>query len=229
MLKICIARTALVLSFALFSSAPLAAPTTPSDLLSELRQAAPKLDPEVLGHAVTALECAAPERRNQARLAVIDYSLPSTEPRLWVFDLSQRRLLQKELVAHGRASGNKFSTEFSNTPGSHQSSIGLFKTMNSYTGRNGYSLRMQGLEPQFNHRAFDRAIVIHGASYVSEDFIHRTGRIGRSHGCPAVATKAAKPLIDTLKDGHYVFSWYPDPEYIAGSRLLQCPQQLAMN
>lgn len=221
-------RTVLGLSIALFSSAPLAAPPA-TDLLAELTQAAPKLNPAVLQRAVSALQCAAPQRSKQARLAVIDYSLPSTQPRLWVFDLAQRRLLQNELVAHGRASGNKFSQHFSNTPGSHQSSIGLFKTLNSYTGRNGYSLRMQGLEPDFNHRALDRAIVIHGASYVSEDFIERTGRIGRSHGCPAVTKAAAKPLIDILKDGQYVFSWYPDPDYIAQSQLLQCPQQVAMN
>ncbi len=198
-------------------------------LLQQLRGAAPALNPDVLENALQALACAAPEHIHDARLAVIDYSLPSTTPRLWVFDLEQRALLFKELVAHGRASGDKFSRQFSNTPGSHQSSIGLFRTLHAYDGRNGYSLRMQGLEPKFNHHALERAIVIHGAKYVSDDFITRTGRIGRSHGCPAVPVDAAKPLIDTIKDGHYVFSWYPDPNYIAGSKLLQCPREVAMN
>ncbi|MGJ8670087.1 MAG: murein L,D-transpeptidase catalytic domain family protein [Oceanococcus sp.] len=211
----------------MFSSAPLASPQLDS-LLSDLAAAAPTLNQNVLEKAISAFECAAAERADDARLAVIDYSLPSSEPRMWVFDLAKRELLFNELVAHGRASGNKFSNKFSNTPGSHQTSIGLFKTLNTYSGRNGYSLRMQGLEPRFNNRAFDRAIVIHGASYVSEEFIEKTGRIGRSHGCPAVAAETAKPLIDTIKEGHYVFSWYPDPEYVAQSRLLQCPQQVAM-
>ena len=198
-------------------------------LLVKLRAAAPELNRDVLENALQALACAAPEHAHDARLAVIDYSLPSTTPRLWVFDLNQGELLFRELVAHGRASGDKFSRQFSNTPGSHQSSIGLFRTLHAYDGRNGYSLRMQGLEPQFNHRALDRAIVIHGAKYVSDEFINRTGRIGRSHGCPAVPVDAAKPLIDTIKDGHYVCSWYPYPDYIAGSKLLKCPRELALN
>lgn len=219
-IKLWVAATALMIS---------AQASAADSLLSELRTAAPALNPDVLENALQALSCAAPEHLEDARLAVIDYSLPSTSPRLWVFDLEQRALLFKELVAHGRASGDKYSRHFSNTPGSHQSSIGLFRTLHAYDGRNGYSLRMQGLEPSFNHRALDRAIVIHGAKYVSNDFIHRTGRIGRSHGCPAVAVDKAKPLIDTIKDGHYVFSWYPDPDYIAGSKLLQCPREVAMN
>ena len=213
---------------ALAASASAAAWQNPAALVQDLSLAAPALQLAVLQHAVTALECAAPEDFDDARLTVIDYSLPSTQPRLWVFDLASRKLLFNELVAHGRESGNLNSTQFSNTPGSYQSSIGLFKTLNSYDGRNGYSLRMQGLEPRFNDQAWDRAIVIHGANYVSEDFIDRTGRIGRSHGCPAVAVEKAKPLIDTIKDGQYVFSWYPDPEYLASSQLMQCPQQLAM-
>ncbi len=221
------ARGLLALGLAMLSSAPLASQAD-SNLQQTLSKAAPTLNENVLDKALNALACAAPERKPQARLAVIDYSLPSTQRRMWVFDLDKGELLFHELVAHGRASGNKFSTSFSNTPGSHQSSIGLFKTRQTYSGRNGYSLRMQGLEPAFNDRAHDRAIVIHGASYVSEDFIQRTGRIGRSHGCPAVAADKARPLIDTIKDGHYLFSWYPDPEYIARSQLLRCPQQLAM-
>lgn len=223
-----LAATMAVLLLSLAAAAQASAQLHQDQLYQTLHQAAPGLDAEVLERALDALHCAAPEQATQARLAVIDYSLPSTEKRLWVFDLSQQTLLFNELVAHGRASGNKHSTQFSNIPGSHQSSIGLFRTLNTYHGRNGYSLRMAGLETDFNHKALDRAIVIHGADYVSRDFIRQTGRIGRSHGCPAVNSATARPLIDTLKDGHYVYSWYPDPEYIARSRLLQCPQQVAM-
>ena len=227
MLNRLFARATLSLGVLVMTSTPLAASQSDS-LLSDLSAVAPTLNQDVLAKAISALDCAAAERSDDTRLAVIDYSLPSTEPRMWVFDLAQRALLFNELVAHGRATGNKFSTKFSNTPGSHQSSIGLFRTLYTYTGRNGYSLRMEGLEPSFNSRAYDRAIVIHGAPYVSEKFIEKTGRIGRSHGCPAVASEKAKPLIDTIKEGHYVFSWYPDPDYVAQSRLLQCPQEVAM-
>ncbi|MDN6323769.1 MAG: murein L,D-transpeptidase catalytic domain family protein, partial [Halomonas sp.] len=131
----------------------------------QLLQLAPQATPAALRLASQALNCADP---NAERLAVIDYSLPSTEPRLWVFDLRQHKLLFEELVSHGQGSGDAQAELFSNTPDSHQSSIGLFRTMNSYYGRNGYSLRLQGLEPNVNDLAFERAIVIHGADYVSD-------------------------------------------------------------
>ncbi len=222
-----LARSLTCFCFGLLSS-PALASVDVDTLIERLSRAAPNLNHEVLSLAVNALDCADHQSLRDARLAVIDYSLPSTEPRLWVFDLARQELLFEELVAHGRASGDKFSTRFSNVPGSHQSSIGLFRTLRPYTGRNGYSLRMEGLEPRFNSKAHDRAIVIHGASYVSPEFIDRTGRIGRSHGCPAVSTDTARPLIETLQDGHYVFSYYPDPNYLAASRLLNCPQQVAL-
>lgn len=216
------------LACALIASPALWAGPADPELLTQLSASAPRLNPDVLELALSALNCAEGDALPDTRLAVIDYSLPSTEPRMWVFDLSSRSLLFEELVAHGRQSGNTRSTAFSNIPGSHQSSIGLFRTLQTYHGRNGYSLRMQGLEPRFNHRALDRAIVIHGAPYVSPEFIRQTGRIGRSHGCPAVSEAAAKPLINSLQDGSYVFSYYPDPDYLAGSQYLNCPQQLAM-
>ncbi|BBI60104.1 hypothetical protein HSBAA_14100 [Vreelandella sulfidaeris] len=161
---------------------------------------------------------------------MIDYSLPSTEPRLWVFDLRQHKLLFEELVSHGQGSGDAQAETFSNTPDSHQSSIGLFRTMNSYYGRNGYSLRLEGLEPNVNDMAFERAIVIHGADYVSDAFITQTGRLGRSHGCPAVRVEVTYPLIDSLKEDQYVFAYYPDAEWLTSSTFLGCtaaPAQLA--
>lgn len=184
-----------------------------------LTRLAPNADPRVLQLAASALDCAAPDA---GRLAVIDYSLPSTEPRLWVFDLDRGELMFEELVSHGQGSGNAEATEFSNTPESHQSSLGLFRTMNSYYGRNGYSLRLEGLEPGVNDLAYQRAIVIHGADYVSEAFIQRTGRLGRSHGCPAVRQDVTYPLIDSLKEDHYLFAYYPDPEWLASSAFFSC-------
>ncbi|MGM0693453.1 MAG: murein L,D-transpeptidase catalytic domain family protein [Pseudomonadota bacterium] len=190
---------------------------------------APEADPRVLRLAARALSCADPDAE---RLAVIDFSLPSSEPRLWVFDLQHRQLLFEELVSHGQGSGNAMAETFSNVPESHQSSIGLFRTMNSYRGRNGYSLRLEGLEPGINDRAYQRAIVIHGADYVSEAFIEQTGRLGRSHGCPAVRQEIATPLIDSIKEDQYLFTYYPDSEWLASSSFFHCDrdaEQLALN
>lgn len=191
--------------------------TTP--LHHQLQQLAPEATPQALRMAAKALGCADP---GAERLALIDFSRRSSKPRLWVFDLEHHRLLFKELVSHGQGSGNALATAFSNTPDSHQSSLGLFRTMNSYYGRNGYSLRLEGLEANVNDRAFERAIVIHGADYVSDTFINQTGRLGRSHGCPAVREDVTYPLIDSLKEDQYVFAYYPDAEWLATSAFLGC-------
>jgi hypothetical protein len=182
----------------------------------------------VLSLAANALACADPDAE---RLAVIDYSLPSTEPRLWVFDLNRDRLLFEELVSHGRGSGDAMATTFSNVPESYQSSLGLFRTLNSYYGRNGYSMRLEGMETGINDLAYQRAIVMHGADYVSERFIEQTGRLGRSHGCPAVRQEVTYPLIDSLKEEQYLFVYYPDPEWLESSAFLACDRddrQMAM-
>lgn len=191
-----------------------------------LIQAAPKANPEAIRLAVTATSCAIERGQPAARrLAVIDYSRPSTEPRLWVFDLTERRELFTELVAHGRNSGDNYARSFSNTVGSYTSSLGLFRTRESYDGQNGYSLRMDGLETGFNDRAAERAIVMHGAPYVNTTFLRSRGRLGRSLGCPAVRPEIARSLIDTIKGGHYVFSYYPDPKWLATSAYLRCGKQ----
>jgi hypothetical protein len=188
-----------------------------------LVQAAPTADPKVIRLAVESASCASgQDQRAAQRLAVIDYSRPSTEPRLWVFDVDRRRLLYTELVAHGRNSGENYSHSFSNAPGSYESSLGLFRTRDSYQGHNGYSLRMDGLESGVNDRASERAIVMHGAPYVNTSFLHSQGRLGRSQGCPAVRPAVARELIDALKGGQYIFSYYPDTKWLASSAFLQC-------
>lgn len=194
-----------------------------------LSRLAPLANPRVMHLAARAISCAAPDAE---RLAVIDFSLPSSKPRLWVFDLENEELLFKELVSHGQGSGNATANAFSNVPDSHQSSIGLFRTLNSYYGRNGYSLRLEGMESGVNDLAYQRAIVIHGADYVSESFIEKTGRLGRSHGCPAVRQEIAGALIDSLKENQYLFTYYPDSEWLANSEFLRCDRndsQLALN
>lgn len=202
-----------------FSQVDSAPPSGVLPLHHQLLQLAPQATPSALRLAAQALECADPSAK---RLAVIDYSLPSSEPRLWVFDLQHHKLLFEELVSHGQGSGDAQAETFSNIPDSHQSSIGLFRTMNSYYGRNGYSLRLEGLEPDVNDMAFERAIVIHGADYVSDAFITKTGRLGRSHGCPAVREDVTYPLINSLKENQYVFAYYPDAEWLATSAFLDC-------
>jgi len=163
-----------------------------------------------------------------ARLAVIDYSRPSTMPRLWVFDVAKRRLLNQELVAHGKNTGENYAQHFSNRVGSLQSSLGLFRTREAYNGSNGYSLRMDGMESGINDRAFERAIVIHGAPYVNTGFAQQHGRIGRSWGCPAVRAGVAREIIDTLKDGQFVFAYYPDQQWLAKSSYLNCASEPAV-
>ena len=195
-----------------------------SPLADVLASAAPTADRGVLRLAARAAECA--RRQGPAgpvdRLAVIDYSRPSSQPRLWVFDLERGRLLYEELVAHGRGTGERFAERFSNVEGSHMSSLGLFRATETYDGTNGYSLRLDGLEPGFNDRALDRAIVMHGAPYVSTEFARRQGRIGRSWGCPAVRSEVARRMIDTLKHGALLFAYYPDRKWLAESSFLQC-------
>ena len=153
-------------------------------------------------------------------LTVIDYSQPSTAERLWVFDLRTRALLYHELVAHGQGSGGNFATTFSNTDESHQSSLGLFVTEDTYVGKNGYSLRMRGLDEGFNDRAYDRAIVMHGAPYVSAEFAKQQGRLGRSWGCPALRSTVAREVIDRVKKGGAVFAYANQAAWLHASRFL---------
>lgn len=193
-------------------------------LLAQLSAAAPSADPVVLGLALKARTCAI--RRGiatpESRLAVIDYSRPSTQPRLWVFDLGQRRLLFGEYVAHGRGSGENFARRFSNDDGSLQSSLGMFSTAETYVGDNGYSLRMDGLEPGVNDHARARLLVMHGAWYVDPLLALKQGRLGRSYGCPALRPQVARDVIDALKQGQLLFAYYPDRQWLAKSRLLGC-------
>ncbi|PKM05504.1 MAG: hypothetical protein CVV16_01275 [Gammaproteobacteria bacterium HGW-Gammaproteobacteria-6] len=193
-------------------------------LHDQLGKLAPEMDSDVLLRAVSAMQCAVNSGAEPAeRLAVIDFSLPSTQPRLWIFDLQAKRLLLRDLVAHGQGSGDTYAEAFSNIEGSHQSSIGLFRTGESYIGRHGYSLRMDGLEPGINDLARQRAIVIHAADYVDESWIERYGRIGRSQGCPAVRPGVAEMVVDSLRGGQFMFSYYPDAHWLANSTFLNCP------
>jgi len=180
------------------------------------------IETDVFAMALDAASCAvrtgavsAPET-----LTVIDYSKPSSERRLWVFDLKAKELVYEELVAHGQGSGANMATQFSNEDESHQTSLGLFVTRDTYVGKNGYSLRLDGLDRGVNDRARDRAIVMHGAPYVSEQFVKANGRLGRSWGCPAIGAGVAKQMIDRVKGGGLVFAYYPDAKLLKTSKYL---------
>lgn len=204
-----------------------AANTSSPGLYNSLAQAAPELNPQVLKSALSAMQCAVSNGASPAQnLAVIDYSQPSTARRLWIFDLRKKTLVLRDLVAHGQKSGENFATQFSNNEGSHQSSLGLFRTQESYQGANGYSLRMDGLEPGINDSARERAIVIHPASYVNPLWSQTQGRIGRSQGCPAVRPQVARKVVDKLKDGQFMFAWYPDQHWLQSSAYLNCKPRL---
>ena len=199
------------------------------DAISELnldREAAIRagVSASILDLAMNAVSCgvASGDLETPPTLTIIDYSLPSALPRLWVFDLRSGQLLFKELVAHGRDSGDGVATRFSDVMGSRQSSLGLFRTADAYVGHNGYSLRLDGLEPGFNSHAREREIVMHGAKYVDPEVASNSGHVGRSWGCPALREAVARQLIDTVRGGGVIFSYYPDAAWLATSKFLHC-------
>jgi hypothetical protein len=154
-------------------------------------------------------------------LTIIDYSKPSVEKRLYVVDLDKQRIIHNSLVAHGMNSGANMASKFSNKPGSLQSSLGFYTTGKTYYGKHGYSLKLTGIETGINDNAYDRAIVIHGANYATEKFIKKNGRLGRSWGCPALPPNISRSIIDTIKEGSFLFIYHPDPEYTKKSQLLK--------
>lgn len=153
-------------------------------------------------------------------LAIVDFRISSTKKRLWVIDMAAGKTLHHTLVSHGQQTGYEYAKNFSNIPSSHQSSIGFYVTDQTYYGKHGLSLRLQGVEKGFNHKAYQRAIVMHGANYVSADFIQRHGRLGRSYGCPAVPQGEHKPIIQALKDQACLLIYYPDQKYERESTLI---------
>jgi len=153
-------------------------------------------------------------------LSVIDYSMPSDQERMFVIDMKNKKLLFKSLVAHGKASGDIIPCSFSNQPSSHKSSLGFFVTGKIYNGKHGYSLTIEGMEKDINNNAGKRAIVFHGAAYVSLDYIGKYGRIGRSFGCPALPQDMNRIIIDIIKDKSCVFIYAPDPLYFMNSTMI---------
>ena len=153
-------------------------------------------------------------------LTIVDFTKSSKEKRLYVIDLKNQDILFQTVVAHGRNSGQEYARSFSNKPSSNKSSLGFYVTQGTYMGSNGYSLKLLGTETGINDMALARAIVMHGADYANENVVNTKGYLGRSFGCPALPQKLNKKIIDRIKNGNALFVYYPDPNYIKKSKLL---------
>lgn len=157
---------------------------------------------------------------NPRYLTICDLSQSSRKRRLYLIDLVNKEVVLNTWVAHGRNSGGEFASRFSNRPSSYQSSLGFYVTMETYSGEHGLSLRMAGMEPGFNDRAYRRGVVVHGADYIGENCLQKGGRMGRSFGCPAVSKEESNILINTIKDGTCLFIYHPSRVYLQRSKIL---------
>lgn len=183
------------------------------------------LDREVLARALHAFDLAwMAGETERFEYTLIDFSLPSTDKRQWTLDLVEGAVLWNLYVAHGEGSGSdddpRYADTFSNEEGSHQSSLGLMRTAETYTGDNGYALRLDGLEAGINDAVRDRAIVVHGADYATQAFVDDYGYLGRSWGCPAIDDAVSTEFIDQVEDGTLYWTWYPDEDFLDRSDYL---------
>jgi hypothetical protein len=158
---------------------------------------------------------------NDSLLTIIDFSLPSSTDRFFVINLFSNRVVYKSLVSHGRNSGDLYANRFSNKMQSHESALGFFITGKSYLGGQGYSLQLQGVDTGYNDRTRLRGIVIHAADYATQEYVTRYGRLGRSFGCPALPPELSRPIINLIKEGSVLFSYYPDKAYLHHSVVLK--------
>ena len=153
-------------------------------------------------------------------LTICDFSQSSSNQRMYVIDVRNRRVLYRTYVAHGINSGEEYANSFSNKMESCKSSLGFYITSRTYTGVNGYSLRIEGVDKGFNDNARKRAIVIHGANYVSMRVVHKYGMMGTTFGCPAIPTEMTTQIIPVVKNGSCFFIYYPSKKYLAQSSVL---------
>ena len=205
-----------------------------NEIKDMLLKEAPTLSAAVIDNVLTTLKCANEYNVDHTNiLTIIDYSLPSNEKRLWIFDLKGEKLLFNTYVSHGITSGSLLTDAFSNRNNSKASSIGVYTTEKSYYGRDGLSLRLDGLDRGFNDNAQNRAVVMHGGWYVDETFIKKYGRAGRSWGCPALPLNMYESIINTIKDKSLFVIYYPTDSWLLKSKFLKCdkpaPTQIINN
>lgn len=187
------------------------------DVYDQLKLNQAGLQKSVFEYALRGWQKVSPDK---STLTIVDLSQPSTHKRMYVVDLIRKKLLFNTYVAHGQNSGDLIAEHFSNKQSSFQSSLGFYQTLNTYMGKHGLSLQLKGLEKGFNDNVYNRNIVLHGAEYACEDFIRRTGRLGRSQGCPAVPYADSKAIIQAVKGGSCLFVYSPNPDYLAKSTYL---------
>jgi hypothetical protein len=221
---------AILLSLAIANYCPAPTPNTNIEpkinifteqaVLEKLSQSAPKLNQEVIRLAVRAYEKALIQGKvKNPVLTIIDFSIPSNHCRMWIFDMQTDNLVLKTYVAHGRNSGKgTVPYQFSNKMLSKESSLGTYITEDTYMGHSGYSLNLEGLEKDLNSNASNRRVVVHGAWYVEPSFIKSVGYAGCSWGCPAVPASLAKSIINIIKNGSVLFTYYPDRFFLSHSK-----------
>ncbi len=158
---------------------------------------------------------------NSNVLSIADMSAPSGKKRFFVIDVKRAKLLFVTYVAHGRNSGLDKTLYFSNEHESFKSSVGFYITSSTYSGKHGFSMRLEGVEIGFNNNAMDRDIVVHSADYVSEGIVKSQGYVGRSLGCPALSPQVYKPIIEKIKNGSCLFVYGNDSKYIINSKLIK--------
>ena len=202
--------------------APAPAPAAAEELYTDLHLAESGMHEEVFDLALKGFNKleGSGKIQNEDKITIVDFSQPSNQKRLYVIDLNKKQILFQSYVSHGRGSGELWAKSFSNQSSSYKSSPGFYVTEETYTGHNGYSLRLDGLEKGINDNARNRSIVMHGARYASESAINELGFLGRSQGCPAIPLALHKPIINSIKDGTCLFIYTPDESYIDRSELL---------
>ncbi|MGD9153650.1 MAG: murein L,D-transpeptidase catalytic domain family protein [Gammaproteobacteria bacterium] len=182
---------------------------------------APKLSADAIKLGVEAYNHAQKMGLDKQKvLTIIDYSKPSSEQRLWVFDMRDGHVIDNTLVAHGKGSGMNYATSFSNKPHSDATSIGVYLTAETYNGKHGYSMRLKGLDKGYNDNVYSRAVVMHSAWYVGKQFLAEHGRLGRSWGCPALSQQDASKIISEIKGGTIMLAYYPNAQWESSSSFL---------
>lgn len=179
----------------------------------------PVMDKDLFRMAMTGYSKIRP--KNDTLLSIIDFSKPSTEKRYYLIDLANRTLLYNTFTSHGVNTGEDMAVSFSNKEGSRKSSLGFYLTAETYEGKHGTSLKLDGLERGFNNRARKRYIVIHSADYVTQSFIEENGRLGRSWGCPALPPTVTQEIIEKIKNGSVLFIYSNDDEYLNRSKMIR--------
>ncbi|MGA7800005.1 MAG: murein L,D-transpeptidase catalytic domain family protein [Gammaproteobacteria bacterium] len=208
--------------FALPAHANLPAGKRLKHLAATIHSQAPNISTKAIAAAINAyFHVKQRDLTDKPVVTIVDYSLPSAKKRLAVADVRTGKVLFYTYVAHGKGSGGKYATRFSNKPGTDASSLGVYLTAQTYYGKHGYSLRLKGLNPEFNGAAYRRDIVMHSAWYVSRTFAQDHGRMGRSWGCFVLSRKVESAIVKRIRGGTVLLAYYPDPKWLRSSPFLQ--------